>query len=1127
MFDRSAHEDMWKTIPIESGKILVDEHRRGWRTVRLFLSATVSDFQDERQKLATQIIPQLRMWCENRKIQLIEVDLQWSKESRISETGSSLEMSMRELQRCREENMRPFFLSLLSEMYGWVPPSKFLTKELRDRYGWVPGFSQNAMEIIYGSYIDRNPNALIFIRDPTCISRLACQDDFVDKNHKEDLTMLKEKIRQRFPSNQVMDYTLDIDDDTLSERKLQGIAEFCSSILTFFKQRISEQYPDPESAIVNAQSIMFTERRLHTQFIDIRSSAVYGRGKLKRKVMSYIGSAENNVMTLYKHCYKRNATKISTVVLSMPVIQKKISMFLATKQHEIFIMHGDAGAGKSSLLASCCHLSSQLFPGLRFFYHFVGAGGGSTDLVRLLRRLFMELAPDIPIPNTEEELVRATPQMLKRSGQEGGLVIFIDALNQLDIDAIESNLAWLPIPLPVGVRCVFSMITGTTVHKMITVRAPATISVEVGALDYDACAEIVNGYLGLRNRSISSAHEKSLLAKRGAKNPLWLVTACEELRIHRSIAATDDKIASFSDSLLGLLQQVLKRIEEEHGKDLVMAALCFLECSRHGLLETELLVLLAEPRNYIFTESETYEPTSVVPKVAEATSNNVEELQKQLHNDAKFAVQDELKNTSPSTASKLDTSMTSDREQEVNLNNIIQKQLLTASWSPLYQSLQPFLRPCGEPGEGRLDFFHRAVSKAVRLRYLTRKRGFEENNGKATGLSHLFSGHDGSTEKDEDRYIFWHGKLADHFEACRDYQRKAEELPYHLEKILSISRLLQMLANWDTFNAIYAPTLYHEDNKGLYEILYYGRKAGGFNVVAEMLEAQIQMWEVSGEIPKEDIAHRAMVIGKFLQKAGKEVHATSLLSERISDKSIANTVVWADMCVILARAIVTTECGKASGRRASAFRRSQQLQEGALSVYQAQIPLPWRAICNSVIQVIQCELEVDYDVSTQFIARIEQKIKEVKNLALQHNAKDILADVHSTIATLASVQKRSYYRFDDEYMYFFQLVNENQMLGQKYMEQSCTHTTNMSYSSIFFNLGMNYHSVNDITRAEAYYRQSVITAESISSSDHPWSKYHRQILSALLSRLDGRGMEATEIENGGIVHPPNAEHLAD
>ena len=41
-------------------------------------------------------------------------------------------------------------------------------------------------------------------------------------------------------------------------------------------------------------------------------------------------------------------------------------------------------------------------------------------------------------------------------------------------------------------------------------------------------------------------------------------------------------------------------------------------------------------------------------------------------------------------------------------------------WLPIYNSLRPFLRPCGDVGsEGHLDFFHRSVSKSVRLRYLS------------------------------------------------------------------------------------------------------------------------------------------------------------------------------------------------------------------------------------------------------------------------------------------------------------------------------------------------------------------------------------------------------------------------
>ena len=46
-------------------------------------------------------------------------------------------------------------------------------------------------------------------------------------------------------------------------------------------------------------------------------------------------------------------------------------------------------------------------------------------------------------------------------------------------------------------------------------------------------------------------------------------------------------------------------------------------------------------------------------------------------------------------------------------------------------------RPRGEVGEGRLDFYHRAVSKAVRLKYLTKsvEQVEEEDSAVATTRS--------------------------------------------------------------------------------------------------------------------------------------------------------------------------------------------------------------------------------------------------------------------------------------------------------------------------------------------------------------------------------------------------------
>jgi hypothetical protein len=166
---------------------------------------------------------------------------------------------------------------------------------------------------------------------------------------------------------------------------------------------------------------------------------------------------------------------------------------------------------------------------------------------------------------------------------------------------------------------------------------------------------------------------------------------------------------------------------------------------------------------------------------------------------------------------------------------------------------------CCNLGEGRLDFHHRAVSKAVRLKYLTqrteeteqhriktekgeglgarveyasmsvkelkalmislriplagcveksdmvhrlreaeREAGREmagEGEGDMIGVQQAGQAEEGVTSaagtacRAKERYTYYHGRLADYFEGCSgDLVRRAEELPYHLEKVLDNSR---------------------------------------------------------------------------------------------------------------------------------------------------------------------------------------------------------------------------------------------------------------------------------------------------------------------------------------------------
>jgi hypothetical protein len=555
----------------------------------------------------------------------------------------------------------------------------------------------------------------------------------------------------------------------------------------------------------------------------------------------------------------------------------------------ILVLAGEAGAGKSALIALCANTVRRLLPTCKLFYHFVGAAPGSTDLVRLLRRLWMELGvPQEEVGRDQDKLVQQTPSLLARAARErGGIVIFIDALNQLDEDAEQSRLSWLPPALPPGVHCVVSCIAGSDCHQLLChspeVRSPCAVEVGVNALDQGVAKDIVKHVLARYQRSIDNDRVEQLVAKRGARNPLWLVTACEELRVHPSVATVGARIESFAEGLLGLLQQVLARFEREHGEALVTAVLCFLECSRHGLLETELLALAADEQRYTYTPPDAPDDgTSGDGKMADKpTDKGTDEkggvgramyaiMKRRLHSAAQSAVQQadgEGGGSSAGGSGEAKEAGQAKKEAKGEAKGEAKdegyeytRRLPAVRWAPVYHSLRPFLRPCGEPGEGRLDFYHRAVSKAVRLKYLVvegieegMEEGMEEGDAKegmsavsalrsslgslGTTVGRAFrrdpsrssSAPHGDTAatmasatRDAHRYAFWHGRLADYFERCRDAARRAEELPYHLEKVLDNNRLLRAILDWDTFSRL-------TETAGGIDLWRYCRQVGGYN----------------------------------------------------------------------------------------------------------------------------------------------------------------------------------------------------------------------------------------------------------------------------------------------------------
>jgi hypothetical protein len=74
------------------------------RHIRVFISSTFQDLQDERDYLMRHIFPELRLYASKRDVTLTELDLRWGITEDEAKSGKVLEICFNEI-----ENSVPFF----------------------------------------------------------------------------------------------------------------------------------------------------------------------------------------------------------------------------------------------------------------------------------------------------------------------------------------------------------------------------------------------------------------------------------------------------------------------------------------------------------------------------------------------------------------------------------------------------------------------------------------------------------------------------------------------------------------------------------------------------------------------------------------------------------------------------------------------------------------------------------------------------------------------------------------------------------------------------------------------------------------------------------------------------------
>ena len=578
--------------------------------IRLFVSSTFRDMEAERDHLVTVVLPELRERLQPLGLDFYDIDLRWGvpEHDANGESANSWAYCKRWI-----EQAQPFFLCMLGERYGWVPPAgEIETPEDRQRY---EGQSITAMEIRYavldGKLEPRR--SFFYLRDtkapPPPQTPEEVYHDFVDPQYRLQLEHIKQEIEGS--GRPVRHYQASWCGD-----HFEGLEDFGARVLEDLWSGILRDLryvPEPAWRVSAPKGARDPRRLDENNPIDVdlahRLVAQVGPRYLDvhEEQRRSLASFAARCLHLFRGRHREVAALI-TFVLSEP----------PTQDAQLCVLWGPPGQGKSSLVARVTQaLADQSHDGqpVEAIAYFVGAGAGSATARSLLLYVCTEIqrrgldplsdAPDwdaltaLDLGQLRQNLAR----QLRNYNATPRLALLLDGINQLSDG---HDLAWLPVELAPSVRIVVSCLDTsapgeqagvTDVLSALDARRPAPQRIRLDGLTADDAREIIVDYLAEYCKELSDDAIDQICRLEPARAPLYLLVLLRELRtlggrdLNRAVPRFIQELKTNYPDALRLFGWVLERLEI-FGVDAVARWCGYLLVSRDGLSSRELSQLL-------------------------------------------------------------------------------------------------------------------------------------------------------------------------------------------------------------------------------------------------------------------------------------------------------------------------------------------------------------------------------------------------------------------------------------------------------------------------------------------------------------------------------------------------------
>ncbi len=509
--------------------------------LRVFISSTFRDLQEEREHLVKKIFPEIRALCRQRGIRFTEVDLRWGLTEENVALGRVITTCLEEVDKCR-----PYFIGITGERYGFIPTYIDIQKDpsLLERFPWIEDaaieeLSITEMEARYG------------VLDPSVAPAQTAA------------SIPQNRARFYFRRHRA---SLDDASDTSEERQR----------LEAYQQRIR----DADASVEHFRDPVSLGELIYDDLIEIIRS-------------DFADAKPPTPLEEERARHEAFALSRRRAYIANPRYLKRLNEHVASDEPPL-VVYAESGSGKSSLFAFWAEQYRRKHRDAQVIEHYVGIGATSSDHYAIIQHLCMEIkerfAREEEIPTTPEELQKAFGQWLgyadhalKKNDEH--MVVILDGLNQLQGSAL--NLRWIPPTIAPSIRLILS---STVEGTLVELEQRGWKRLGMQALDEAEREAVVVRYLAEYRKSLNAEQIRRIAGDYKCGHPLFLKTLLEELRLVGQHELLDERISGYLESTgtEDLFQRVLERLEDDYSQRAVRDVMSLLWASRSGLDEREL-----------------------------------------------------------------------------------------------------------------------------------------------------------------------------------------------------------------------------------------------------------------------------------------------------------------------------------------------------------------------------------------------------------------------------------------------------------------------------------------------------------------------------------------------------------